>query len=86
MQNTVVQTTESAKTDLQVGVNMLAVGIQAAAPPTPVSRVQQQPTFMPGNLQPMAQDPARPSIVQDPVTGKVQMDITDFSSLMGFVR
>ena len=71
MQNTVVQTTESTKMDLQVGVNMPAVGIQAMAPPTPVSRGQPQSTFMPGNLQPMAQDPARPSIVRDPVTGKV---------------
>ena len=85
-QNTVVQTTECVKTDLQVGANMPAVGIQEAAPPTPVTRVMPQPTFMPSNLQHMAQDPAQPSIVQDPVTGKVQMDITDFSSLMGFVR
>ena len=86
MQNTVVQTTGSAKMDLQVGVNMLSVGIQSMAPPTPVSRVHPQSTFMPGNMQPMAQDPARPSIVHDPITGKVQMDITDFSSLMEFVR
>ena len=85
-QNTVVQTTESAKMDLQVGLNMSAVGIQAMAPPTSVSRVQPQSIFMPGNLLPMVQDPARPLIVHNLVTGKVQMDITDFSSLMGFVR
>ena len=33
MQNTVVQTTECVKTDLQVGANMPALGIQEAAPP-----------------------------------------------------
>ena len=52
MQNTVAQKSESAKMDL--AVNMLPVGIQPAAPPTPVSSVQLQPTFMPSNLQTMA--------------------------------
>ena len=81
-----VQPSESVKQDLPGTVNMWPVGIQAAAPPTPVTTVQPQPVFMSSNLQSMQLDSARPGIVQDPVTGKVQMDMTDFTSLMGFVR
>ena len=86
MQNTVAQPSESVKPELPVAVNIPPVSIQAPPPPTPVTTVQQQPAFMSGNLQAMPQDSARPSTVQNPVTGKVQMDVTDFTSLMGFVR
>ena len=81
-----VQPSESVKQDLPGTVNMWPVGIQAAAPPTPVTTVQPQPVFMSSNLQSIQLDSARPGIVQDPVAGKVQMDMTDSTSLIGFVR
>ena len=65
--------------------------VTAAAPATMptiphVNPVMPQSTFMASNVQTFPMDSNRQSIVTDPVTGKVQMDITDFSSLMGFVR
>ena len=51
-----------------------------------VNPVMPQSTFMVSNVQTFPMDSNRQSIVTDLVMGKVQMDITDFSSLMGFVQ